>query len=301
MTDSLDEKDWNLLLRRIELGKCTPFLGAGVSAGVLPLGSEIAVKWAETYKYPLKDASDLVRVSQFLSVMYDPMYPKEQIIKDLFKSCTPPNFMEKDEPHGVLADLPIPIYLTTNYDDFLVQALKSRGKKPVREICRWNQLVIDHSSIFDLDSAFSPSDSMPLVYHFHGHSEIPESLVLTEDDYLDFLVNISKNENLLPHQIKRALAGTSLLFIGYRLSDWNFRVIFRSLITSTEPSLRRISVTVQLPPSTGATKDIADLERQYLRNYFEKIDVKVFWGTAREFAQQLKARWASFLASASGV
>ena len=42
--------------------------------------------------------------------------------------------------------------------------------------------------------------------------------MLTEDDYLDFLVAVSRDEELLPHQIQRALAGTSLLFVGYRLA-----------------------------------------------------------------------------------
>ena len=82
--------------------------------------------------------------------------------------------------------------------------------------------------------------------------------MLTEDDYLDFLVAIARDAALLPHQIQRALAGTSLLFVGYRLADWDFRVIHRGLVAATEASLRRLSVTVQLaaedrPASTSTS------------------------------------------------
>ena len=38
---------------------------------------------------------------------------------------------------------------------------------------------------------FKPSPQTPVVYHLHGHRSVIDSLVLTEDDYLDYLVNMS--------------------------------------------------------------------------------------------------------------
>ena len=134
-----------------------------------------------------------------------------------------------------------------------------------------------------LEPGITPSNQNPVVFHLHGHLGVPESLVLTEDDYLSFLVAISQDANLLPHQIQEALAGSSLLFIGYRLADWSFRVIHRGLVTAGEQSLRRVSVTVQLPPS--------DEERDYFESYFRAISVEVYWGTAAEFARELRERW----------
>jgi hypothetical protein len=287
MPNSLEERDWTLLLRRIKAGKCTPFLGAGACAGILPFGYDIAEQWAEKYDYPLEDCRDLARVAQFLAVQYDPMFPKEEILDQFFKNVAPPDFTEPDEPHGVLADLPLQVYMTTNYDDFMVQALKSQNKDPKRELCQWNELVKGQPSIFESELGFRPTPANPVVFHLHGHNEMPESLVLTEDDYLDFLVNISRERDLLPPRIQEALTGASLLFIGYSLADWSFRVLFRGLITSTEPSLRRISVIVQLPPpSTRA--------QEYLYKYFNRIDVRVYWGTGRDFVAELQRRWRRF-------
>jgi len=292
MLNMLEERDWYLLLRRIKDGKCTPFLGAGVCSRVLPLGSEIARKWAQEYHYPLKDTRDLARVAQFLAVNFDPMFPKEEILQ-LFENATPPDFAAPDEPHRVLADLPLPIYMTTNYDDFMVQALKSRNKDPVREVCRWNKYIREQSSVFD--RGFRPTVANPVVFHLHGHNEVPESLVLTEDDYLDFLVNISRDPELLPPRIQEALTGASLLFIGYRLADWSFRVLFRGLVASMERSLRRISVTVQLlPVPSDASESMRQQVAKYLGDYFNKMDVRVYWGTAREFSAELRKRWEEF-------
>jgi hypothetical protein len=285
MPKTLKKRDWELLLKRIKDGKCTPFLGAGACHPKLPIGAEIAQEWVQKYAYPVKDERDLVRVAQFLAVKYDSMYPKEQLLERLFGNVPLLNVKDPDEPHCVLADLPLPVYLTTNYDDFIMQALKSRNKEPKRELCRWNLLIKNRPSIFD--SGFQPTPANPVVFHLHGHNEVPESLVLTEDDYLDFLVNISRDQHMLPPKIQEALAGTSLLFIGYSLKDWDFRVIFRGIVISGEASLRRISVAVQLPP--------AEQEMQkYLDEYFGNIGMRVYWGTAEEFATELRERWEAF-------
>jgi hypothetical protein len=261
-----------------------------MAAGTLPLGSEIARRWADEHGYPLDDPHDLARVAQFLGVHRDDaMLPKEEICRELeFHGL--PDFTQKNEPHAALAKLPLPIFLTTNYESSMVAALRQRGKEPRQEFCRWNNSPAVRSEPTVLDASFTPTPTNPIVFHLHGHLGVPESLVLTEDDYLDFLVAISRNENLLPHQIERALAGASLLFIGYRLADWDFRVLHRGLVMAGERSLRRLSVTVQLRATDSA--------RDYLDKYFGSMNVRVYWGTASEFALELDRRWAEFSANA---
>jgi hypothetical protein len=285
-----------MLMRRIRAGKCTPFLGAGAAYGVLPLGSQIAQKWAQQFKYPLEDSANLARVATYLAVQYDAMYPKEMLLRDWFQNPKLPDYTNHAEPHASLASLPLPMYMTTNYDPFMINALKAAGKKPHRELCRWNRLVKECPSIFDQDPGFEPSPEQPIVFHLHGHDEYPESLVLTEEDYLDFLVSISKDDQLLPHQVRRYLASTSLLFVGYSLADWTFRVLFRGLVSSVEQSLRRISVTVQLPPLQNAdVPGSSHSEIQaYLARYFDQIDIRVYWGSAQEFMSELRTRWKEF-------
>jgi hypothetical protein len=246
--NGLPPEAWYLLMTRIEEGRCTPFLGAGACQPTLPLGSEIAQKWAEEYEYPFEDVDNLTRVAQFLAVSYDPMFPKEAILRQFFRNVRPPDFEKDAEPHGVLASLPLPVYVTTNYDDFMVRALQARRKVPKREFCCWNKYITGHSSVFDAESGFELTAATPVVYHLHGHSKVPESLVLAEDDYLDFLVNIQSGKFEFPPRIVGALTGSSLVFIGYSLEDVSFRVVFRGIVASLEGSLRRGGVTVQLPP-----------------------------------------------------
>jgi hypothetical protein len=291
MSDLHGDIDWEGLLLTIKYGKCTPFLGAGACYGVLPLGSSVAKEWAEKYKYPLEDSHNLARVAQFVAVERGAMRPKYEI-KEGFEKVGSPDFNDPLEPHGLLADLPMPVYITTNYDSFMVQALKHRNKNPRQELCRWNSVIKDYPSVFEEEPDFKPSIQEPIVFHLHGHIDVPESLVLTEDDYLDFLLNISRDQDLIPKRIRRAFTETSLLFIGYQLADWNFRVIFRSLISYLEISTRASHVSVQLVPiSDNATDEQKTKARDYLDNYFDKLEVNVFWGTGREFVSDLRKQW----------
>jgi SIR2-like domain len=282
MENRVTEDDWESLCGRIASGRCTPFLGAGACVPTLPLGGEIASEWAERYRYPLGDSRDLAKVAQFLAVRQDPMFPKEQIVAQLRARGTP-DFSDPGQPHRVLAGLPLPLYLTSNYDDFMGLALEEAGKAPAREFCAWNEQF----SVADPDrDALAPTPEAPVVYHLHGRLDDPESLVLTEDDYLDFLVSVSRAD-LLPPRIQRALSDTSLLFVGYRLADWNFRVLHRGIVAAIAPSRRRLSITVQVPPADESS----DAVQQYLDSYFQNMNVRVFWGTAAEFAAELNRRW----------
>jgi SIR2-like domain len=286
---NITDENWKFLLGRIKAGKCTPFLGAGASSGVFPLGSDIARGWAKEYKYPMADSYDLARVAQFVAVTVDPMEPKDRI-QQQFQAIQLPDFTSPDEPHGVLADLPFPIYITTNYDSTIMSALKARKKDPKLELCRWNSYLEKNiESVFDKDPTYTPSVANPLVFHLHGHYSVVESMVLTEDDYLDFLIHISEDEKLLPSCIKKAMTGSSLLFLGYKIADWDFRVLFRSMVGYLEKSLGRTHISVQIAPEhEGIPRDQQENAQKYLESYYARDKVHVYWGSFSDFAEALK-------------
>jgi hypothetical protein len=287
--DSLTDGEWAGLLEEICWGKCTPFLGAGACEGTLPLASELASRWAEELDFPFEeDRTDLARVAQFLAVTRRNAVAPKYRIRHEFSGVPAPDFERDDEPHSALARLPFPLYMTTNYDGFMLDALLRAGKDPSRELCRWHRDPALNDVPVTLDGSFMPTPKQPVVFHLHGHLEVPESLVLTEDDYLEFLVAVSRDESfLLPHEVHAASA-SSLLFIGYSLADWNLRVILRGILARLEHVRRRLSVTVQLP------RDHPQQE-EYLELYFSWLhEVKVFWGTANQFARELRERWEAF-------
>jgi hypothetical protein len=291
----LDERSWKILLTRIRERKCAPFLGAGASYGYVPLGRDIARSWASEESFPLDNSEDLPKVAQFVATEYDNDYAKNKLITEFRKLGKQPDPGNRDEPYNILASLPITTFLTTNYDPFMVEALRRQtDKRPERELCEWNSYVAQkHVSVFEREPDYEPTVDRPIVFHLHGYDAVPESLVLTEDDYLDFLVNIGRRSDLLPDAIKGALGGSSLLFLGYSLQDLNFRVLFRSLVTYLEKSVAKTHISVQLRPMNG-DQTRQDAAVRYLDKYYGNLTVRVYWGTCADFVLELRKRWEQF-------
>ena len=137
----------------------------------------------------------------------------------------------RNTPPAVLADLNLPVYITTNYDHFIEATLESRGKQPISDFCRWNEDLVEYAKENEINSIiykegtdYKPTPANPLVYHLHGDIEHPNSMVLTEKDYIDFVINLNRSDikNIFPSNVRLALASNSLLLIGYSLEIEDF-------------------------------------------------------------------------------
>jgi hypothetical protein len=188
----------------------------------------------------------------------------------------------RTNPLLLLAALPLPIYLTTSYHNFLEVALEKARKEPRSEICRWHDGLRSIASVFDQNN-YEPTPEQPLVYHFHGLDSYPESLVLTEDDHLDFLANISKDGSAIHPRINRALTESSLVMLGYSLRNWDFRVLFRGIIKPRPQSLRMTNVAIQLEETS--------LEKEYVKKYLSQVEFEVEWSDTHTFIQELYEGW----------
>ncbi len=195
-----------------------------------------------------------------------------------------------------LAELKLPIYITTSPFDFLERALKANHRNPRTQICFWSEeptTYLDETHKMDYD--FKPTAENPMVFHLFGLETYPESMVLNEDDYLDFLAIISKDikqkNPLIPVYLRKAITKSSLILLGYRLRNWDFRVMFRGLINATPSSLRRFNLAIQLEPHQKIPAVSAEQIRKYLEKYFVDSDFTVEWSTPHEFVATLWKEW----------
>jgi hypothetical protein len=294
----VNDREWERLAKQLHDGKCAPFLGAGACGGRLRLASELSREWADEYNYPFSDRDDLARVMRYVTVTEeDSIYVKEMFLDRHFRNFTPPDVTNPNEPHGALARFPIPIYLTTNYDDSMAQALTNAGRTPRKVLCPWYPDAPYAADSFDRP----PGVDLGVVYHLHGHSGVSSSLVLTEDDYIQFLIALvedghrsrtdSTRLSLLPPTVQESLSTLPLLFVGYSLRDWTFQVLLQGILRALPPTHQRRHVSVQLlpmDPNAGA----AERERaeRYLDRYFDGLKISVHWGSAEDFFAELHRR-----------
>lgn len=310
---------WPDLLRNIQRGRCTPILGPALSEALVGSRREIAQNWADNYQFPMAphDREDLPQVAQYLAVNQSDIFVRDELseylqaeilrryrhdlpedarrasLEDLVRAAgARQRAQDPTEPHQVLAGLPFPILITTEPTSLLDDALTAAGKEPQVEICRWNEHVEWLPSIYDDEPAYRPTAQRPLVYHLFGRLGHPDSLVLTEDDYFDYLIGLTSNRKLVPGVVLRALADTALLFLGFRMDDWNFRVLFRSIM-SQEGRARRgryAHVAVQIDPEEGRILE-PERARRYLESYFQDADISIYWGSVEDFVRELHERW----------
>ena len=158
------------------------------------------------------------------------------------------------------------------------------------EIGRWNRYLDDLPSLFEEDTNYVPNPEAPLVYHLFGTDEEINSLVLTEDDYLDFLVKISAEMDRIPNYIRGAMANSALMFVGYSLYDWEFRVILRGLVTTMSQRRRFKHVAVQMEFDEAGNADQTAVQ-SFLQQYFQDAEINVFWGSAQQFIAELREEW----------
>jgi len=91
--------------------------------------------------------------------------------------------------------------------------------------------------------------------------------------------------------VRRALTDTALLFLGFRLDAWDFRVLFRSIM-NREGSGRRTNyahVAAQVDPEEGRILEPARA-RRYLESYFGDAKISIFWGSVEDFAREFQTR-----------
>lgn len=307
-------------IRNIKRGRCTPILGPGLVEPILGSLREIARRWADDFHYPMEphECESLPQVAQFLTIDQDAMFPFDDLeasligrIHKTFKNGQTDgqadnssirhnlnhlieqvgaNLRKKQalEPHKVLAGLPLPIYLTANQDYLLEAALREVGKDPQTFLCPWNQYIKKAKTVYDLEPNYEPTSKRPIVFHLFGTWDQPDSVVLTEDQYFDFLIGVTSNKNLIPEQVREALINNSLLILGFRIEEWDFRVIFRSLLMPPGVNRRHLfsHIAAQLEPEDGRILEPLRA-RLYLEQYFQKSSIDIYWGCPEEFMAEL--------------
>jgi len=210
------------------------FLGAGVHAAPPegsrfqypererpPIGSALSRELASASgladRHPDEDPGNLQRVALF----YEIERSRHQLV-DAVRNAVQVD--KRPSPMlRALAQLDFPLVITTNYDGLFENALAAAGKQPRVAVYTPNlEPTTDHRN---------PSAQSPVVFKIHGDIARPETLVITDEDYIQFVLRMSNKDpyDPVPLTLKYYLTGSTTLFVGYSLLDYNLRLLFKTL------------------------------------------------------------------------
>ena len=326
-----DEAAWDNLVAMVKANQLTPVLGPGLADGLVGTRREIAHKWAKRWQMPLPAyaAQDLAQVSQFLKVNTAPnrvpsevrQYIQTQLMERKENARDPDPFVHvpdsffgfdqpperaimeaghharasEIDPYRVVAALPVKVFVTTAWTGLLQDALLARGRTPFTLTFPWSTKFKDwkneHPEWAKSASRKEPTVEEPLVYHLFGRLEEPRSLVLTQDDYFDWLTAWTASKDIpgiVPPRVKNACAGNSLLFLGYYLDDWDFRVVFQSIKAFATQFRDNRHIGVQMRPRGQIVE--REAAQRYLDSYFKDNSISIFWVSTSTFVTMLKER-----------
>ena len=317
---------WPAIIASIQADQCpcTPILGAGLYEPLAGSVQQMAESLSVQFSFPLSAylRDSMPHVTQYISVNQD-INTLFMRVNGLIRSALQGRFMadlpdalktpnagllelfsaagakarERDpsEQHKVLASLPFRIYITTNPDNLMADALKEAGKAPEVVICPWSDRFYA-DSVYDREPGYIPTKDRPLVYHLFGHLSVPDSMVLTEDDYFEFLIGFTANKKrtpaIIPPAILRVFTDSALLILGFHLDDWAFRALFRTVVVQQGSARRgRYShIGVQMEPDDIRNQNPIRA-RQYLEKYFGQTEINLYWGNSQEFLAELARQW----------
>ena len=275
------EEDWEALVYAIQKGKCILMLGPEAAleekdGKPQPLGESLANDLAASIKSPIKhelDLSNLMEVAHYYSLEYGgQIYLQNKVRKFYQKRQDLSSSFHRD-----LASLPFSMVINSSPDDMLFTALTELNKKPGIGWYNFKNKRAHMETVGTVEE--------PLLFYLCGSIRDEDSLVLTENDLLDFLVSISSGDTLpdrLVHELKSP--DKCFLFLGFGFKHWYLRIIFHILNIE-----KKVSRSFALEDFTvGCEPDIISIMK-----FFQQTPSKIYFyeQNFNEFAGELRKQY----------
>lgn len=273
----MNESDWNSLVYSLRTGNCILLLGPEVATGAQegetkPLGSLLANELAAELgdRVQVLDRDNLAYVAQ--------LYAAAESSFDLQVKAAEFHQRRGHQPgpvHRDLAALPFPLIVSATHDSLMQQAQGASG------------CVVDwyHFRGGKKDIAPAGTPAKPLIYYLYGSPRDPRSLVLSENDLLDFLVALISQEPPLPSNIRSEFKSRDkcFVFLGFGFRQWYLRILLHVLQDERRNS------------RSFAFEEIAAVDEPSLQHavvyYKEKYKLGVYPIRPAEFVRELRARY----------
>jgi hypothetical protein len=253
----------------VRSGKCILFLGAGVHAPPPtdsaygyedekrpPLGSALSESLARgcglAEQFPNEDPRNLQRVALFYEIARSRRGLVDEIRNAVHVGKQPSPVLR------ALAELDFLRVITTNYDQLFEDALRVAHKQP--------RVSVYTPNLEPTRDYGSPTAESPVIFKIHGDIDEPESVVVTDEDYIQFVLRMSSKEpyDPVPLKLKADLTEWTTLFVGYSLLDYNLRLLFKALRWGIDPASMPDMYSVDYAPDP-LILDVWHNRRRYVK------------------------------------
>ena len=275
------EHNWKSLVKSIEKRDCILMLGCEIPV-MIPeekleeLGEGLGSKLIEEFKDKKMPLMEILsyKMAQETAIREEDDYNLAEVAENYVREPGKSrNSLEheveefydkiKDETRDIytkLASLPFKLIITSSPDNFMYNALREIGKNPFVDFYNFK------GGSDQRDVTHEGTEEEPLVYLLYGSIDNTESLVLSENDLLEFLAAVISGNPSLSSNIKSEIVDKkkSFLFLGFGLKYWYLRVLLHALHKENRenPSFAIEKIT---PPKTCARSTIFFYQNDYYK------------------------------------
>jgi SIR2-like domain len=265
------------IAKAVARGECILFLGSGVHAPPPdgssysypeeerpPFGSVLSAQLAEKCRvleaFPKESVANLQRMSLF----FETAKGRRQLVEEIDTAVE--NGKKPSPALYALAELDFPLVITTNYDRLFERALAVAGKEPVVSIYSHEEQETEDYP------APTPTTDQPFLCKIHGDVGHPESIVVTDEDYIQFVLRMSDKGpyDPVPMTFRYFFQKWTTLFVGYSLLDYNLRLLFKTLRWRIDKARIPDTYSVDLHPDP-LIFDVWHNQRRYVKFVAEDI------------------------------
>jgi uncharacterized short protein YbdD (DUF466 family) len=270
--------------------ECIPILGPDILQNPnLDPSADIIHEWIEDYD--LVDTPELARLLQYLSIVKfgDLSTAKKEYLRHQRQKHK--DTADEHDSYHVLARLPFSIYFTTNQDDHLIRALEKYGRLPIILPTPDAPLCLTSRDYLMQQTKYEVTYRNSLVVHLFGRTENPDSIRLTEHEFMKHIREVSRGNLLLPTTLSDRLEkANKLLFLGFQIHDWRFQALLHTQIRLlANNDKRHIAVHSRIPTRPNRSWQRVEL---YINEYIRsETNIEVHIGEVSDFLLELEARF----------
>ncbi len=216
-TEFLDQVDWADVLDTLQAQKCVLFLGGGayqLGAQELDAAIQASLGWPAANHPHIKhynaDGFVLLKKNRYrrhvatgLREFYSQAFPDTELA------------------FAQLARIPFHAIISLTPDNLLARTFDNLGLDYQQDFYFRNRKAPDQYE--------EPTADRPLIYNLLGNIEEPESLVLTHQDFFDYLNSVF-NSSSMHEDLKLTLKSAErFIFLGLPYEKWYFQLLLRVL------------------------------------------------------------------------
>lgn len=219
-----NDLDWEEIIDSIEAEKCVLFLGSGMYQAASCTSFENALgQWlgVEQANHP----SIQVYNDDGFFLFREERSHKRNVTRQI-KNFYSQTFPEMDDRLAQLAKIPFNLIVSLMPDNILARKFDELGF-PYQPDFYFRKRP--HAKVFE-----KPSRNKPLIYNLMGNIEVPDSIILTHNDFFDYLESVFKGNGMHPEFREELESAERYIFLGLPYEKWYFQILLRVLSVHSE-------------------------------------------------------------------